>query len=104
MTVMVEGLKSRPDWLTVQDYGKEAYASLVGRAVVILKEDRRLVGLDRLRFALARAAVLRAIGGEVKSFVPPKELWKSGAIPVFCNELVAACALRLKLDGHVVAA
>lgn len=87
----------------VRDYGRERFAALVVDAVLILKEDRRLTGLDRLRVALARQAAFRAIGGPARPFVPSRSVWKTGPPPFFCDELVAACALRLKLDGKVAA-
>lgn len=85
---------------------RRRFDDLVGRAVVILKEDRRLVGLDALRLALGRAAVMRALTGEFRAFIPPRKLWRGdgGPVPSFCDELVAAVALRLRLDGFVEAA
>lgn len=85
----------------IRGYGRKRFEELVGRAWVILHEDRRLVGLDRLRLALAREACAVAVGCPVRTFVPPSGTWKSGGIPVFCNELIAACALRLQLGGYV---
>ena len=82
-------------------YGSARYEALVGRAFAILKEDPRLVGCDKLRMEMARTASRRAIGCERRSFVPSKGVWRGGAIPEFCEELISACALRLNLDGHV---
>lgn len=82
-------------------YGRKRFWELVGLASVILHEDGRLVGFDRLRLALAREACEVAVGCPLRTFVPPVGTWKCGEIPVFCNELIAACALRLKLDGHI---
>lgn len=87
----------------VERYGRGRFAELVTAGVMILKEDRRLVGLDILRRALAREAALRAIGMPARAFVPPRSTWRTGAVPLFCDELVAACALRLRLAGKVAA-
>lgn len=83
----------------IRDYGGVRFRALVGEAVVILKEDGRLVGLDKLRCALAVAACMRAVTGEVRAFVVPRKFGWNDVSPEWCGELVAACALRLRLDG-----
>lgn len=85
----------------IEGYGRARFEALIGRAVVVLKEDRRLVGLDRLRVSLAREACEVAIGCPRRTYEPSRRLLRSGSVPAFCDELVAACALRLKVDGHV---
>lgn len=89
-------------WVVIRRYGVGEYRRLVAEAVVILHEDRRLVGCDRLRRLLAEHACERAIGCSRRSFTPPRELWSgSHSIPSFCEELISAVALRLRLSGRV---
>lgn len=80
-------------------YGRERLDELIWRATIILKDDRRLAGLSRLTAAMALTAAERAIGCPIKTFVTSKGIWRGpGVLPSFCEELVAACALRLQLD------
>jgi hypothetical protein len=77
----------------IKSVGEGAFEQLRVRAIVLLKDDGRLVGADKLRTAFAHEVALRATGAPVRVFVPPSG-WNTGAID--CDELIESAAERLE--------
>lgn len=56
----------------VKAVGEDKFNRAVGLAMVEIRRDARLIGLDKTRNAMAEEAAFRATGYEARPFTPPK--------------------------------
>lgn len=56
----------------VKAVGEDKFNRAIGLAMVAIRRDARLVGLDKTRNAMAEEAAFRATGFEARPFTPPK--------------------------------
>jgi hypothetical protein len=74
--------------------GRGLFAAEMAKAALVLRADSRLVGLDRIRTALAREMALRKLGFTARPFkVPLKDLEKP------TQEMQDICDAHLRNHG-----
>jgi hypothetical protein len=61
-----------PEKEHVKKVGEEVFSRAEALAMFAIRQDGHLVGLDKIRNAMAEEAALRATGYQKRAFVPPK--------------------------------